>query len=73
MWSTAFFGWGVGRTALNAVNYFGTTCNSATRDTRVRMLTDNLVERRTEYLSSFDRMIFLLDNYCWGKASKSYH
>ena len=59
----AFYSWGVGRTALNASNFFGITVHSTTRDRCLQKLCEDLVERRTKYLSSFLRVIVVLDNF----------
>ena len=57
VWAISFYGWGVGRTALNASNYTGLTYNSATRDRRLAVLTNDITQRRTRYMSSFDRIV----------------
>ena len=67
LWSIAFYGWGVGRTALNATNIFGTTCNSHTRDRRVKILTEGLANKRISELRSHYRLIVALDNFGRGK------
>ena len=42
--SVAYFGWGVGRVALNATNCWGVVCSSKTRDRLLAKLTEGFVE-----------------------------
>ena len=67
VWSLAFYGLGVGRMALNATHIFGTTCNSSTRDRRVKLLTHDLAKNRISELMSYHRMIFAADNFGRGQ------
>lgn len=56
-------GWGVGRTAINAIKSFGTVCSSRTRDECVDTLFSKLVERQTALFSKEEAITFVIDNY----------
>jgi len=45
----AYYGWGVGRTALDANNFWGKSCSSRTRDRCLLKLPNKLAERRIRF------------------------
>ena len=61
--AVAFYGWGVGRTALDAIHFWGLSCSARSRERLVGKLTENLTERRTQYLSKRASIAFTIDNY----------
>lgn len=67
LWSIAFYGWGVRRTALNATDIFGTIGNSHTRDRCVKILTEGLANKHISKLRLHYRLIVALDNFGRGK------
>ena len=65
--AVAYYGWGVGNTALNATNYWGMACSSRSRDRAMQKRTECLVERRTRFFSDRDAITFCMDNYQVGQ------
>ena len=64
--AVAYYGWGVGRTALDATHKWGLTCSSRTRDRCLSILTNKLIQRQTRYFSAEDAIMFCMDNYQVG-------
>ena len=60
--AVAFYGWGVGRTALDACTFWGMVCSSSTRDRCLNELTDDLSNRQATHFSKSEANIFVLDN-----------
>ena len=61
--TVAYYGWGVGRTALDATTFWGMTCSSATRVRCMVALTNNITEKRVKYLTKEEAVLFCIDNY----------
>ena len=64
--AVAYYGWGVGRTALDATNLWGLTCGARTRDYCLAFLTKKLTECQIRYFSTEDSLMFCIDNYQVG-------
>ena len=64
----AYYGWGVGRSALDATNYWGIVCGTLFRNKALADLTKNLTNRQMEFFSYHDAITFCIDNYMEGQS-----
>ena len=64
--TVAYYGWGVGRTALDTTNKFGIVCGTRTRDRLLAKLTENLVSMQTTFFTRQMSCLFAMDNYSVG-------
>ena len=58
-----YYGWGVGRSALDAFSSLGLVCHSRTRDRVLKVLRQNLVETQMTALEEETAVTVVLDNY----------
>ena len=61
--SVAFYGWGVGRSALDATHFWGMSCSARSRDRLLGLMTKNLGILRIKYLARLPAIGFKIDNY----------
>ena len=61
--AVGYYGWGVGRTALDTFSSWGVVSHSQTRTAALKILCKNLVKKQTAIFSKERAICFVLDNY----------
>ena len=69
--AVSYYGWGVGKSGLDANSYWGMTCSSTSRDRCLAKLTENLHDRQIEFMSREDGIMYVMDNFQRGKKLKT--
>ena len=68
--SIAYYGWGVGCTALDCNNYWGNSCSARTQDRCLLHITSKLAEHQIRLYSNLDAVTFCIDNVQCGQHVK---